>query len=123
MSVLPTVETKVWAAGVGAGGGLVLADALKWGLGVVAFGADKGAGSAQDAINAVPSPLGALILLGITFLGAVFGGYKAPPSNHAGNNATGEPMDDATAGHEPLLQDLVDEVDHAASTDSHVAGH
>jgi hypothetical protein len=29
----------------------------------------------------------------------VLGGYNAPPSNHAGNNTTGEVMDDSAAGH------------------------
>lgn len=99
MSFISTIETKVWAAGVGASAGAVIGTAADWGLGVWLWGADNSAAAADVAIKAVPTPIAALVALAVTFLGAVIGGYNAPASNHAGNNATGEVMDDSTAGH------------------------
>lgn len=123
MSVLSRTETKVWATTAGGTSGGTVAAAIIWALGVYHWHASDKASDAAAAIASVPLPLSALIGLVSAVAGAWLFGYNAPPSNHAGNNATGELMDDAAAGHEPLLQDLVNEVDHAASADSHVAGH
>lgn len=102
MGLLSTIETKVWAAGAGAGAGAVLGAAADWGLGVWLWHADSSAAASADAIAAVPAPVAALVALTVTFAGAVLGGYKAPASNHAGNNATGVVADDSTAGHADL---------------------
>lgn len=99
MSVLSTIETKVWAASAGASAGAVIGAAADWALGVYVWDATNTATAADAAIAAVPAPIAALVGLTVTFLGAALGGYIAPASNHAGNNATGEPMDDTLAGH------------------------
>jgi hypothetical protein len=117
---IATTETKVWAAVVGAGGGTVVGNAALWALGVYVWNTPDDAAHAKAALEAVPTYIAALVLLSITVLGTWFGGYSAPPSNHAGNNATGEVMDDTDAGHPaPALPDGVTIME----PDSHVAGH
>jgi hypothetical protein len=95
------VETKVWAAVVGAGGGTVVGNALLWFLGVVAWGAPSDAAHSKQALDAVPPYLSSLITLALAAIGTFGAGYFAPPSNHAGNSVGGV-MDDADAGHEHL---------------------
>ena len=98
--MLARIETKVWAAVLGSGGGATIGAAVLWALGVFVWGASSAADHAKDAIDAVPGPIAALVGLLLTATGTLLGGYAAPPSNHAGNNATGLPMDDTLAGHD-----------------------
>lgn len=105
------METKVWAAGAGAGAGGVLGTAADWALGVFVWHASDKATDTAAALAAVPLPIAALVGLGITVLGAAIAGYQAPASNNAGNNAAGAVMDDSTAGsdHAPALPPVSDE--------------
>lgn len=100
--MLARIETKVWAAMGGTGAGATLSAAVVWALGVFVWHASSDASAAQSAIDAVPAPVAALVALALTVLGTFVGGYAAPASNHAGNNATGAPMDDTTAGHDHI---------------------
>ena len=86
--ILARVETKVWAAVVGTGAGATVAAAILWGLGVWLWHVPADAVHADDAIAAVPGPLAALVGLIITVAGTAVGGWAAPPSNHAGHEAS-----------------------------------
>ncbi len=92
------VETKVWAAVVGAGGGTVVGNAVLWFLGVVVWNTPGDAAHSKQALEAVPPYIASLLALAFTVIGAFAGGYVAPPSNNAGN-ALGGIMDDLDAGH------------------------
>lgn len=98
--MLARIETKVWAAVLGSGGGATVGAAVLWLLGVLVWHGPSSADGAKAAVDAVPGPIAALVGLLLTAAGTLLGGYAAPPSNHAGNNATGEPMDDTAAGHD-----------------------
>jgi hypothetical protein len=104
------VETKVWAAVVGAGGGTVVGNALLWVLGVTAWGAPSDAAHSKVALDSVPPYISSLITLALATLGTFAGGWYAPPSNHAGN-AIGGVMDDSDAGHPDLEDDDAEEPD------------
>lgn len=104
------VETKVWAAVVGAGGGTVVANALLWVLGVYAWGAPSDAAHSKVALDAVPPYIASLITLALATIGTFAGGWYAPPSNHAGN-AIGGVMDDSGAGHVELDDDDAEDPD------------
>ncbi len=83
--MLARIETKVWAAMAGTGAGATLATAVLWTLGVYAWHASAKAGDWQAAVAAVPAPIAETIGLAITVAGTGFAGWKAPPSNNAGN--------------------------------------
>jgi hypothetical protein len=110
------VETKVWAAVVGGGGGTVIGNALLWVLGVTAWGAPSDAGHSKAALDAVPPYISSLITLGVATIGTFAAGWYAPPSTHAGN-AIGGVMDDSGAGHPDLSDDDAEEpVDGAGAS-------
>lgn len=80
MTPLPAkgpIESKVWAALIGAGSGTVISTFLLWLMGAAFWTGDWSNQGADNAILAVPSPLSALVLAlvapGLTFLG----GYLA----------------------------------------------
>lgn len=90
------IETKVWAGLAGLMTGGAFGSFVVWLLGALVLGAPHDAAHAQAA----PWRVDALVPL---LLDALLGGgaaYQAPPSNHAGNAATGIPMDDTAAGHD-----------------------
>jgi hypothetical protein len=96
------VETKVWAAVVGAGGGTVVGNAVLWILGVTGWGAPSDAAHAKVALDSVPPYIGSLITLALATIGTFAAGWYAPSSNHAGN-AVGGAMDDSDAGHADVI--------------------
>jgi len=64
-------ENKVWAATVGGGAGVTVSTFLCWVLGVLVWGAPADASRATDAVAAVPGPVSAILILGLT-VGATF---------------------------------------------------
>lgn len=100
--MLTRLETKVWAGAAGFLGGGQVGVFLVWLLGVLVWHAPNTADQADTAIRAVPWPAAELVPLFLAALTGVTAAYKAPASNHAGNNPTGQPMDDTAAGHDPV---------------------
>lgn len=70
------IEGKVYAATVGAGAGATVSAAILWLLGVLVWGVPDTAARAADAISAVPAPLNAIIVLGVTVGTTFVAGYS-----------------------------------------------
>lgn len=81
--MIARIETKVWAAVVGSGGGATLGAFALWALGVFVWHTSGDAAHAEAAMKAVPGPVAALVALAFTAAGTLAGGYAAPKSNHA----------------------------------------
>jgi hypothetical protein len=81
------IETKVIAAAGGAGLGGAVGTFALWLLGVLFWGSPASADKATVAVASVPEPVGALIVIVVSLVGAAFAGYRAPhtprPDLHA----------------------------------------
>ncbi len=127
------IESKVYAALIGGSVGAVASKFLLWVIGVVFFGVVASAGTATDAIAAVPSPV-ADVVSGVVTLGAVaLGGYMArhtprpdlpalPPSAGTGPEPLA-PEEPAQALPEPPLVVDVDADGRDDRTGRFVPGH
>jgi hypothetical protein len=71
------IESKVWAALVGAGSGTAISTFLLWFLGCIGWTHDWSAKGADQAVLAVPAPLSSALLLLITAGLTFMGGYLA----------------------------------------------
>jgi hypothetical protein len=76
--MVQTIETKVIAAAAGGGLGASVGAFVLWLLGVTAWHASNAAGSAGDAVAAVPTPVSGLVLAVLGLVGAALAGYLAP---------------------------------------------
>jgi hypothetical protein len=95
---MKTIETKVIAAGAGAGLGSAVGTFLLWLLAVTVWNAPNSATNAASAVAAVPAPVADLVLVVLAVLGAVVSGYIAPHSIRATDPAaTAEPEPAAPA--------------------------
>lgn len=80
MSKENPISPKAVAATGGAGLGAAVATLVTWMLGVTVWNAPSAAGSANDAIAAVPTPISAVIVLIVpAALAAIFGWSFADP--------------------------------------------
>lgn len=114
--MLSRIETKVWAGLAGLMSGGALGSFVVWLLGVTVWDVPKDGAQADAAIAAVPWPVAALVPLVLAGLVGTGAAYSASPSNHAGNNATGTPMDDTSAGHDDDIPLLGNEIDTDPTT-------
>lgn len=71
------VESKVKAGALGAAAGTALGGAALWLLGVTVWDAPNTAESANDAMAAVPGPVAAVVLLGVSYATSFAAGYRA----------------------------------------------
>lgn len=75
---MQTLETKVLAAGAGAGAGSIISGFIIWVLGVLVWHQSYVAANAVHAAEQVPLPVAGLVGLFITVGSTVFAGYSAP---------------------------------------------
>lgn len=75
---MTTIESKVYAATLGSGAGTILSGFILWLLGITFWHAGNAAGNAAVAAASVPAPVAAVVVLGLSVLGAFLGGYRAP---------------------------------------------
>lgn len=111
------VESKVVAAGAGAGGGAVVSGFFIWFAGVLIWHAPDSAASAMTAASSVPSPVAALIAVALTIAGAVASGYAAPHTDRVTDSAASintltvsavqAPPEDASSATAPTVPDHV----------------
>lgn len=86
------IESKVHAAGVGAGAGSLVAPVLLYLLGILVYGGSKDAAAADATVKLVPSliaePVTVLVPLGLAYLGGFLAHHSArppdPPANGGG---------------------------------------
>lgn len=83
MSDVKPIETKVIASLSGAGAGAAFSQFLLWMLGVTVWDAPNSAGSAVDAVAAVPSPVAVLISVVVSAVAAGVSGWLAPHTPNA----------------------------------------
>jgi hypothetical protein len=72
------IETKVIAAGGGAGLGAAVSTFLVWLLGVLVFGGSASADQVTKTAGAVPEPAGALLAILVTIGSGILAGWAAP---------------------------------------------
>jgi hypothetical protein len=70
----------VWSSANGGTAGAALSTFILWILGVTVWGAESDADSALDAVTSVPGPVAGVVLLGLTYGGAMAAGWVAKHS-------------------------------------------
>ena len=88
------IETKVIAAAAGSGAGAAVGSFLLWLLGVVVWHMPDTAAHATDAVAAVPGPVSAVVLAGLSIAGSAVGGYAAPHTSRPDLTSSPAPVDE-----------------------------